>query len=222
MLIHVSKAQKQDPLRPSNQPTSFDKSRDAKDGLHICRHCDKPMCDWSSLRKHIIEKRCPVLFGNASITERKVAELVGAAPAAPTSPRLNLQEPYASRPSTITAICRCGDNVAFHLPDRKVLAQHCALCHQWITDPSKMKQHYRLSHAEVYQVFMNDAAKLCSKFNSLGSPCLHCGSKSKESRQHPSKCTVLWQLCVLHLYNLRYGGGLGNVRMFRPWPRQRP
>ena len=63
-------------------------------------------------------------------------------------------------------------------------------------------------------MFMNDATKLCSKFNSLGSPCLHCGSKSKASWQHPSKCTVLWQLCVLHLCNLRYG--FGNVRMFPP------
>ena len=61
-LIHMSKAHKQDPLRPANQPVTFDKSRDAKNGLHICKHCDKTMCDWSSLRKHILEKRCSVLF----------------------------------------------------------------------------------------------------------------------------------------------------------------
>ena len=74
MLIHMSKAHKQDPLRPVNQPISYDKSRDAKDGLHICRHCDKPMCDWSSLRKHILERRCPVLFGKAQTTESKEME----------------------------------------------------------------------------------------------------------------------------------------------------
>ena len=62
MFIHMSKAHKQDPRRSENLSISFDKSRDVKNGLHICRRCDKAMCDWSSLRKHIQESRCPALF----------------------------------------------------------------------------------------------------------------------------------------------------------------
>ena len=62
MLVHMAKHHKDDPRRPRNQNSTFDKARDAKDGLRICRHCNKTLCDWSSLRKHIQEKRCPVLF----------------------------------------------------------------------------------------------------------------------------------------------------------------
>ena len=60
----MSKAHKHDPKRPAKRSMMFDKSSDAKTGLHICKHCDKTLCDWFSLRKHIQEKRCPVLFGN--------------------------------------------------------------------------------------------------------------------------------------------------------------
>ena len=45
MFVHMSKAPKQDPLRPANKAIVFDKSRDAKDGLHICRHCEKSLYD---------------------------------------------------------------------------------------------------------------------------------------------------------------------------------
>ena len=203
MLIHMSKAHKQDPLRPANQPVTFDKSRDAKNGLHICKHCDKTMCDWSSLRKHILEKRCSVLFSKAQSQSSTTVEDLGAAPSAPTSQAQLEEAPYAERPTTTEALRRYGDNAAFHLPDCKVLAQHCALCNQRITDSRKMKQHFRLLHAEVY----HDACNLCSKFNSPGPPCPHCGSRSKAPRQHPSKCTVLWQLCMLHLRRLRHGYG---------------
>ena len=44
-LVHMTKHHKDDPRRPRNQPITFDKARDAKDGLHICRHCNKTMCD---------------------------------------------------------------------------------------------------------------------------------------------------------------------------------
>ena len=78
---------------------------------------------------------------------------------------------------------------------------HGALCHQWITVPGKMKQHYRQSHAATHAEHAIPAAKLCSRFTTSGSPCEHCGAVTKAPRQHPSKCTVLWQLCVLHLRN---------------------
>ena len=50
MLTHMSKAHKQDPNRPANQDIVFDRSRDAKNGLHIRKHRDKELCDWSSLK----------------------------------------------------------------------------------------------------------------------------------------------------------------------------
>ena len=55
-----------------------------------------------------------------------------------------------------------------------------------------MKQHLRLSHASDYQQFFAPASRLCSKFNTPGSPCEHCGAITKAPRQHPAKRTVLW------------------------------
>ena len=106
MLMHMSKAHKQDPLRPANQPMVFDKSRDAKDGFHICKHCDKTMCDWSSLRKHILEKRCPVLFNKAHSQHSATQEDLGATLLAPPSQREVTVIPYAERPATIEALRR--------------------------------------------------------------------------------------------------------------------
>ena len=159
MLLHMSKRHKDDPPRPHNQHVTFNKARDAKSGLHICRHCDKTMWDWSSLRKHIQEKRCSKLFGhagndvpaNASDVD---ADLVLGQAARPSSVNL----PSAQRPYVL----RYGDNAAFHLPDRHVLTHHCALCHQWITEPGKMKQHYCLSHTRTYEQYLHPAANLCS------------------------------------------------------------
>ena len=62
MRVHMAKHHKDDTRRPRNQNSAFDKARDAKDGLRICRRCNRTLCDWSSLRKHIQERRCPVLF----------------------------------------------------------------------------------------------------------------------------------------------------------------
>ena len=56
MLIRMSKAHKQGPKRPARQDIVFDQSIGAKNGLRRCKHYDKELCDWSSLRKHIQEK----------------------------------------------------------------------------------------------------------------------------------------------------------------------
>ena len=80
-----------------------------------------------------------------------------------------------------------------------MLKHHCAFCNQWIADASKMKNRYRQSHESLHSSFLVDAAKLCSRFNTPGAPCEHCGTQVKAARQHPAKCTVLWQICVMHL-----------------------
>ena len=178
MLVHMAKHHKDDLHRPRNQNSTFDKARDAKDGLHICRHCNKTQCDWSRLRKHIQERRCPVLF-TIPVREAGAAQPSLGASVAPSEAQVEseaLQEvPYPQRPRVVSAVGRHGDNVAFHLPDRHVLTHHCALCNQWITVPGKMKQPYRLSHSDTHEAFAHPAAKPCSRFNTSASPCEHCG-----------------------------------------------
>ena len=154
MIVHMAKHHKDDPHRPRNQTITFDKARDAKDGLHICRHCHKTLCDWSSLRKHIQEKRCPVLFA-VPVREAGDAQPSLGAPVAPSEAHVESDTlqivPYAQRPHVLSAVRRHGDNAAFHLPDRHVLTHHCALCNQWSTVRGKMKQHYRLSHSATHE-----------------------------------------------------------------------
>ncbi|CAE7250598.1 unnamed protein product [Symbiodinium natans] len=63
MLGHMTRKHKDHPARPVNQPTrTFDKHSDALGGLPQCSHCKVKLCDFSSLRKHINEQRCKVLY----------------------------------------------------------------------------------------------------------------------------------------------------------------
>ena len=112
MLVHMAKHHKDDPHRPRNQHITFDKARDAKDGLHICRHCNKRLCDRSSLCK-----RCPVLFA-IPVREAGDAQPSLGAPVTPSEAHVEsdtLQNvPYAQRPHVDSAVRRHGDNAAFH------------------------------------------------------------------------------------------------------------
>ena len=63
MLCHMSKRHKHHEARPVNQADCpFDKHTDAEGGLPQCSHCHTKLRDFSSLRKHINERRCKVLF----------------------------------------------------------------------------------------------------------------------------------------------------------------
>ena len=140
----------------------------------------------------------------------------------PTPAEHEDSEPYFNRPGVRELLHRYSENAAFHLQNRSWLRQYCALCSQWIASADKMKQHYRLSHASDHETYLIPASRLCSKFNTPGSPCEHCGACVKAPRQHPAKCTVLWQICLMHLKlaSDRYGPTSGSVRpptSRQPW-----
>ena len=107
--------------------------------------------------------------------------------------------PYFRSPYVQALLLKYSENAAFHLKDRRWLRRYCALCSQWIACASKVKQHYRLSHQQDHERYMLPASRLCSKFNTPGSPCEHCGATIQASRQHPAKCTVLWQISLMYL-----------------------
>ena len=107
--------------------------------------------------------------------------------------------PYFRRPYVQALLLKYSENAAFHLKDRRWLRHYCALCSQWIACASKVKQHYRLSHQQDHERYMLPASRLCSQFNTPGSPCEHCGATIQASRQHPAKCTVLWQISLMYL-----------------------
>ena len=74
LLGHMSKQHKDHAARlaarPVNQPKrEFDKHTDALGGLPRCSHCHVKLHDFSSLRKHINEHRCRVLFPTQPLAE---------------------------------------------------------------------------------------------------------------------------------------------------------
>ena len=255
MLGHMTRKHKDHPARPVNQPTrTFDKHSDALGGLPQCSHCKVKLCDFSSLRKHINEQRCKVLYPTrrppCSDTPEVTPEVIpphtiDASAVKVIGPKLSptpeathvepdpshpascsgagptddseTQLPYFQRTSVRAMLTKYSENAAFHLQDRQWLRHYCALCSQWIVCTSKVKQHYRLSHPTDHAQYLQSASCLCSKFNTPGSPCEHCSAVTKAPRQHPAKCTVLWQICLMHLKlrNDRTGDG-GASASLRP------
>ena len=122
--------------------------------------------------------------------------------------------PYFRRTRVQNLLAMRSENAAFHLQDRQWLRQHCALCSQWIACHSKVKQHYRLSRQAEFGMCAEEAGRLSSRFNTPASPCEHCGSSIKAYRQHPSKCSVLWQISLmsLKLSSDRSGHGAASGR----------
>ena len=120
-----------------------------------------------------------------------------------------------------TLLAMHSENAAFHLQERQWLRQHCALCSQWIACHSKIKQHYRLSHQAEYGMYAEEAGRLSARFNTPASPCEHCGSRVKAYRQHPSKCSVLWQISLMMRADRPgHGAAPGDVRVIGREPAQ--
>ena len=98
----MSKQHKDHAARPVNQPKrEFDKHTDARGGLPRCSHCHVKLCDFSSLRKHINEHRCRVLFPTQPLVET------------PTPPHPDPHKPPSHDAHEITAI---PDRPTTHTP----------------------------------------------------------------------------------------------------------
>ena len=86
-----------------------------------------------------------------------------------------------------------------HIADRIDLKHHCGICGQLVVEAGNMKQHFRLSHMELFQAHAAQATKLCLRYGKPLSPCKHRPSNLKVPGQHLRKCTVLWHMCLLSL-----------------------
>ena len=85
---------------------------------------------------------------------------------------------------------------------RKLLVQTCCLCGQWVAATNGLRQHLRTIHKDVWvqhESTILHMAKLWSK--SAISPCSLCAAVVTEPRQHPKRCTVFAQACLLELLN---------------------
>ena len=90
---------------------------------------------------------------------------------------------------------------------RHRLKQECGICGQWIASTKSMKQHYRHSHKNLWDMHATQAQAFCKAFTALGNPCYMCGSTSRD-KKHIQRCTVLFQHCFIHnIRGAEHNGG---------------
>ncbi|CAE7262730.1 unnamed protein product [Symbiodinium sp. CCMP2592] len=82
-------------------------------------------------------------------------------------------------------------------PEALELKHRCILCGFWTPDHTKMKNHQRQAHAQVWQRDGPAALKLCQAYTVQmikGHPCPFCKLQVYDKRKHPEQCIVLFQV----------------------------
>ena len=100
---------------------------------------------------------------------------------------------------------------------RDFLKQTCGVCADTVTNPSRMKVHYRAKHHAIWRQHSEATIQLCRTWAQvIAKPCQWCGSEAKRKDEHMVACTVLWQFCLLRILHLQdhanNGAGGGAVR----------
>ncbi|CAE7194789.1 Pol [Symbiodinium sp. CCMP2592] len=182
----------------------FRRDQHALHGLPICRFCQTRLHDWRSLEKHITEGTCPRVktFVAQSLSEERMLQLIAeeeersppVPPAGAPSDAQVVDEVDTALQMTVTELRTHGSRL-------RVLASRCALCRQLIPDGSKIKIHWQRTHATEWQAVSQKAiAESRSLSATFTTPCSYCGSTARNSLDHSSKCSALFQfLSVLQL-----------------------
>ena len=168
----------------------FSKTADSQGGLPQCRHCYKNFPTWQLLERHITGGYCRVkpspTPGIADVEELSLQH----------GPSVVADVKLAHHPDLLKAFSTYQVNAVLHFSERRKYLQRCLLCGQWVASPAVIKTHYKGSHPQAFKL-SSQATKLCSSFSSAGSPCLYCGTCTKQPRHHKQQCSVLWQFCLL-------------------------
>ena len=179
----------------------FRRDQHALHGLPICRFCQTQLHDWRSLEKHITEGTCPRVKGFVAqnLSEERMLQIIAdeeeskpPVPPAGAIPDAQVVDEVDGALQLTTLELRT------HGSRLRVLASRCALCRQLIPDSSKIKIHWQRTHAvewrAVSQTAVAEARSLSATFTT---PCGFCGSQARNSRDHSSKCSSLFQLLAV-------------------------
>ena len=172
------------------QRPCFSKTADSQDGLPKCRHCKKHFPTWQLLERHIIKGYCrvkPLPAPNPDAADELSLQ---------SGPSTVADVKLAHHPDLLHAFSTYRVNAVLHISERHRYMQRCLLCGQWVASPAVMKTHYEGSHPHAFKL-SSKATQLCSSFSSAGSPCIYCGTHTKQPRHHKQQCSVLWQFCLL-------------------------
>ena len=179
----------------------FNKAIHSRDGLPTCAACGANFSRWAGLRKHIVKGYCAVLHSVASTASPNVVQDF---------------VPIALRPTVQEVILRRGVSGMLSIPDAmREMQQRCVLCHQWVASSWMMKNHFRNSHPDFWKDHHASCAAYCKQHGECALTCRYCHKPSKVrggALAHMKKCTVLWQIAVVHHY-LKHGraGGCAST-----------
>ena len=175
----------------------FNKAIHSRDGLPTCAACGEHFSRWSGLRKHIVKGYCAVLHSVVPIGPPTVVHNF---------------VPIALRPSVQETVSRWGISGMLGFPDvMKEMLQRCVLCHQWVASSWQMKNHFRNSRPDFWKTHHASCDAYCKQQGERALVCKYC-CKISDVRggalAHMKRCTVLWQIAVIHHY-LKHGGANG-------------
>ena len=85
------------------------------------------------------------------------------------------------------------------------LNSYCCVCHQWLADPTQLKVHFQRIHRDLWERYNADTTQACELLRAvMTSPCIYCHRDVARPSLHASKCTVIWQACMLkHIWELQ-------------------
>ncbi|CAE7427449.1 L96 [Symbiodinium sp. CCMP2592] len=179
----------------------FRRDLHALHGLPICRFCQVRLHDWRSLEKHITGGTCPRVkeFIAQGRSEDDMIAIVTA--------EEKRSPPVPPAKATSQAVVQDDINIALEVEPctlatrgslLRVLATRCALCRQLITDSSKMKTHWQRTHSKEWQMAHASALSGSQSLSAtFCTPCVYCGSKARNPRDHSGKCTSMFQLLAM-------------------------
>ena len=213
---HWTRAHEQ---RLPTRPGPFCKVQHSLDGMPQCRHCLQKLGSWHNLQRHIMHNNCPKLWLEEQArtqvtTQHSSADLPGVAVTLAAAETQILPAPPDVRKGHLDEYLtfftsHSWQNLLEHEELRKLLRQNCAICGQWLVSGTHIKLHMQKSHGDLWEQYGHACTLECCKLaQQVVSPCRWCLRVTANTRQHASKCSVAWQLCLLsHIHCRRHDNG---------------
>ena len=177
----------------------FSRKDHALHGLPQCRFCRQHLYDFASLRKHIATGTCAVLKTAAArrtptavLWQEVLDRERDDPPLAPSGlPEVDLEidDEWLAAPLP---------DVLNHVRLLQRARHTCLLCGQRLIGMTRIKKHWRSSHASAWSLtesYMMGAMRSISSMFKV--PCDYCGSRAKSSEAHSKQCYVTFQILAM-------------------------
>ena len=179
----------------------FNRATHSLFGLPYCRFCRKRLGTWQSLTKHITQGTClrvklAVGMGQSidQLLEEIQAEETRDPPQPPVGDQHSTQRSFNE--SDLRSIIEDTpvQDMAKHSSQLILFASTCLLCGQRLKQATRMKAHWQSSHQGIWERVRHHALSEAQSLSAImRTPCVYCGSKAKNSKEHAKQCPMLFQ-----------------------------